>query len=48
MFRLGLSQQEQRFPGDDTIPQITEGDEYMTLAITLHNASNKSAYSSCG
>lgn len=27
-------------PGDDTIPQITEGDEYMTLAITPKNASN--------
>jgi hypothetical protein len=28
-------------PIDDTIPQITEGDEYMTLAITPTNASNK-------
>ncbi len=27
-------------PADDTIPQITEGDEYMTLAITPTNASN--------
>ena len=27
-------------PFDDTIPQITEGDEYMTLAITPTNASN--------
>lgn len=27
-------------PGDDTIPQNTEGDEYMTLAITPTNASN--------
>lgn len=27
-------------PNDDTIPQITEGDEYMTLAITPSNASN--------
>ena len=26
---------------DDTIPQITEGDEYMTLAITPTHASNK-------
>jgi hypothetical protein len=26
---------------DDTIPQQTEGDEYMTLAITPTNASNK-------
>ena len=26
---------------DDTIPQITEGDEYMTLAITPTSASNK-------
>jgi len=26
---------------DDTIPQNTEGDEYMTLAITPTNASNK-------
>ena len=29
------------FPADDTIPQKTEGDEYMTLAITPTNASNK-------
>ena len=29
------------FPVDDTIPQNTEGDEYMTLAITPTNASNK-------
>ena len=29
------------FPNDDTIPQNTEGDEYMTLAITPTNASNK-------
>jgi hypothetical protein len=28
-------------PADDTIPQITEGDEYMTLAITPTNATNK-------
>lgn len=28
-------------PVDDTIPQNTEGDEYMTLAITPTNASNK-------
>ena len=28
-------------PFDDTIPQITEGDEYMTLAITPTNSSNK-------
>jgi hypothetical protein len=28
-------------PPDNTIPQITEGDEYMTLAITPANASNK-------
>jgi hypothetical protein len=27
-------------PFDDTIPQITEGNEYMTLAITPTNASN--------
>ena len=27
-------------PADDTIPQITEGDQYMTLAITPTNASN--------
>lgn len=27
-------------PNDDTIPQITEGNEYMTLAITPTNASN--------
>ena len=27
-------------PGDNTIPQITEGTEYMTLAITPNNASN--------
>jgi hypothetical protein len=27
-------------PSDDTIPQNTEGDEYMTLAITPTNASN--------
>jgi len=27
-------------PGDDTIPQITEGDQYMSLAITPGNASN--------
>lgn len=27
-------------PSDDTIPQITEGDEYMTLVITPTNASN--------
>ena len=28
-------------PYDDTIPQITEGDEYMTLAITPKSATNK-------
>ena len=28
-------------PNDDTIPQITEGDEYMTLAITPKDATNK-------
>jgi len=28
-------------PFDDTIPQITEGDEVMTLAFTPNNASNK-------
>jgi len=28
------------FPFDDTIPQITEGDEYMTLAITPTSATN--------
>jgi hypothetical protein len=28
-------------PEDDTIPQITEGDEYMTLAITPKSATNK-------
>lgn len=28
-------------PQDDTIPQNTEGDEYMTLAITPTNANNK-------
>lgn len=27
-------------PFDDTIPQITEGDEYMTLAITPTSAAN--------
>lgn len=27
-------------PHDDTIPQITEGDQYMTLAITPNNTSN--------
>lgn len=27
-------------PNDDTIPQITEGDEYMTLAITPKSTSN--------
>lgn len=27
-------------PNDDTIPQNTEGDQYMTLAITPNNASN--------
>ena len=27
-------------PTDDTIPQITEGDEYMSLAITPKNALN--------
>ena len=28
-------------PQDDTIPQNTEGDEYMTLAITPKDATNK-------
>lgn len=28
-------------PADDTIPQKTEGDEYMTLAITPKSATNK-------
>lgn len=28
-------------PNDDTIPQNTEGDEYMTLAVTPTNSSNK-------
>ena len=28
-------------PQDDTIPQITEGDEWMTLAITPKSATNK-------
>jgi hypothetical protein len=28
-------------PFDDTIPQITEGDEYMTLAFTPTSATNK-------
>lgn len=28
-------------PWDDTIPQITEGDEYMTRAITPNSATNK-------
>lgn len=28
-------------PFDDTIPQITEGNQYMTLAVTPTNASNK-------
>lgn len=30
-----------QIPGDDTIPQNTEGDEYMTLAITPTNVNNK-------
>ena len=29
-----------QIPSDDTIPQNTEGDEYMTLAITPNNANN--------
>ncbi len=29
------------FPDDDTIPQITEGNEFMTLAITPTSATNK-------
>ncbi|MCP4262830.1 MAG: hypothetical protein GY774_35775 [Planctomycetes bacterium] len=29
-----------QLPSDDTIPQITEGDEYMTLAITPTSATN--------
>lgn len=28
-------------PSDDTIPQITEGDQYMSLAITPTSATNK-------
>lgn len=28
-------------PGDDTIPQNTEGDQYMTLAITPKSTTNK-------
>ena len=28
-------------PEDDSIPQITEGDEYMTLAVTPTSATNK-------
>ncbi len=32
---------------DDTIPQITEGNEYMTLAITPTNASNKLLITVC-
>ncbi len=28
-------------PADNTIPQNTEGDEYMTLAITPTNTNNK-------
>ena len=34
-------------PLDDTIPQITEGNEYMTLAITPTNASNKLLITVC-
>jgi len=30
-----------QIPYDDTIPQNTEGDEYMTLAITPNSATNK-------
>jgi len=30
-----------QIPNDDTIPQITEGDEYMTRAITPTHADNK-------
>ncbi len=30
-----------QIPADDTIPQITEGDQYMTLAITPKSATNK-------
>ena len=30
-----------QMPQDDTIPQNTEGDEYMTLAVTPTNTSNK-------
>lgn len=30
-----------QIPTDDTIPQNTEGDQYMTLAITPNNTSNK-------
>jgi hypothetical protein len=28
-------------PSDDTIPQITEGDQYMTLAVTPRSATSK-------
>jgi len=37
----GVATGETLFPDDDTIPQITEGDEYMTLAITPTSATNK-------
>lgn len=30
-----------QLPSDNTVPQITEGDEYMTLAITPKSATNK-------
>ncbi len=30
-----------KIPVDNTIPQITEGDEYMTLAVTPKSATNK-------
>jgi hypothetical protein len=30
-----------QIPADNTVPQITEGDEYMTLAITPKSATNK-------
>lgn len=30
-----------QIPGDDTIPQITEGDEYLTISFTPVNASSK-------
>jgi len=35
-------------PADDTIPQNTEGNEYMTLAITPTNSSNILVIDACG